>query len=113
MDRGLRVVFVDRPAEGIEADTVLVDNRGLGRRMAELAVERGHRRIGILLGNESVYTHRERFAGIREALRAAGVGLDPDLVVSDITEPHGAEGVHAASCRCGNHRPRCCAPTTG
>ncbi|AQP48097.1 hypothetical protein BW730_11955 [Tessaracoccus aquimaris] len=90
--RGLRVVFADRPAAGIDADTVLVDNRGLGRRMANLAVSRGHRRVGILLGSESIYTHRERYLGITEALSDAGVAIDPDLVVRDVSEPHGAEG---------------------
>lgn len=90
--RGVKVVFVDRPASGIEADTVLVDNRGLGRRMASLAVAHGHRRIGILLGSESIHTHRERYLGITEYLEEAGVPAHPDLIVRDVSEPHGAEG---------------------
>ena len=89
--RGLRVVFLDRPGAGIEADTVLVDNRGLGRRMAELALERGHRRIGILQGGSTVYTHRERYAGIRETLDAAGIAPDAELVARDLVEPDEAE----------------------
>lgn len=90
--RGLRVVCIDRPAGGVEADTVLVDNRALGRAMGGHLAGRGHRRVGVVLGSERVYTHRERFAGIREGLAAAGIELDPGLVVSDADEPDGALG---------------------
>ena len=90
--RGLKVVCIDRPAAGIEADTVLVDNRALGRAMAGQLAGRGHRRVGVVLGSERVYTHRERFAGIREGLAAVGIDLDPALVVRDADEPDGASG---------------------
>ncbi|NHB84539.1 LacI family transcriptional regulator [Tessaracoccus sp. HDW20] len=101
------------PRGGVDADTVLVDNRGLGRRMAKLAVERGHRRIGILLGSESIYTHRERFAGIMEALGAVGIEIDPELIVRDVSEPSERRVGPSGCCPWTTPRRRSCAPTTG
>jgi LacI family transcriptional regulator len=65
---GLPVVFLDRPAGGLEADTVLLDNRGGARAGVERLVEAGHRRVAALLDSTSVYTMRERVLGAREAL---------------------------------------------
>ncbi len=90
--RGLAVVFVDRPGHGIEADCVTIDNRHLGHRMANLVVARGHRRIGILVGSDAIFTHHERFLGVRERLAEMGHVIDPDLVVHDVSEPLGAAG---------------------
>ncbi|WP_022868978.1 LacI family DNA-binding transcriptional regulator [Schaalia vaccimaxillae] len=90
--RGLGVVFVDRPGTGIEADCVLVDNYSLGRRMASIVLSHGHRRIGILVGSKSLYTHHERLRGIVDGLRDAGIEPASELFVSDVNEPQGAEG---------------------
>ena len=65
---GLPVVFLDRPAGGLDADTVLLDNRGGARAGVERLVAAGHRRVAALLDSTSVYTMRERVLGAREAL---------------------------------------------
>jgi LacI family transcriptional regulator len=43
----------------------------------------GHRRIAFVGSSESLYTHRERLAGYREALVAAGLAVEPCLVRTD------------------------------
>jgi LacI family transcriptional regulator len=73
-------VFLDRPPRNIDADAVLFDNAGGARRAVEHLIERGHRRIACVLDDESVYTHRVRLAGYRDALSAAGIAEDPLLV---------------------------------
>ena len=45
---GLPLVVVDRPAEGVDADTVVIDNRGGIRRAVEHLVKSGHRRIALI-----------------------------------------------------------------
>ncbi|PHP53494.1 LacI family transcriptional regulator [Actinomyces ruminis] len=86
MDSGTAVVCVDRPAGGIEADSVVVDNRGVARRLAEALIERGHTRIAVFSGRDDIYTHRERRAGMREALAAHGLD-DPALHVAELYTP--------------------------
>jgi LacI family transcriptional regulator len=77
---GVPVVFLDRPAHGIEADIVMVDNEGGGRLATEHLLGQGHQRIAILLA-PSYYTTGRRLRGYRRAHRAAGLTVDESLVV--------------------------------
>lgn len=78
---GIPFVFVDRKAKGIEADAVLSDNaRGAYIATAHL-LERGHTRIGIILGIRGATTTEERFQGYRQALRESGLPVDEGSVV--------------------------------
>jgi LacI family transcriptional regulator len=70
-------VFIDRPAGGIEVDCVLIDNIGGARSAAEHLLAQGHRRIAMVGDPETVYTSTERLRGLRQALAAAGIELDP------------------------------------
>ncbi|HEX7023002.1 MAG TPA: LacI family DNA-binding transcriptional regulator [Trueperaceae bacterium] len=60
------VVVVDRPLEGLDA--VFADHEQGGRLLAEYALELGHRRIGLLVGPQSLPSARLRLRGIRGAL---------------------------------------------
>jgi LacI family transcriptional regulator len=77
---GLPVVFIDRPAGNIEADTILIDDAGGARMAAEHLVGQGHRRIGVVGDPRAIYTIGERVAGFRKALAEAGVPLDESLL---------------------------------
>ncbi len=77
---GLPVVFLDRPAGGLDADTVLLDNRGGARAGVQRLIDLGHRRVAVLLDSTNVYTLRERVEGAREALATTGVALVRDGV---------------------------------
>ncbi len=77
-----RVVFLDRPPRGIQADTVLFDNAGGARRAVEHLIGHGHTRIACVADTAELYTNHERLAGYRDALRAAGLDEDPSLVIS-------------------------------
>ncbi|MEV1328134.1 LacI family DNA-binding transcriptional regulator [Micromonospora costi] len=96
VDLGTPAVFLDRPAGELRADTVLLDNRGGARAGVRTLVEAGHRRVGILLDSTSVYTMRERLAGAREALAAAGATIDDRLVRDGIRDPGTAARVVGA-----------------
>jgi LacI family transcriptional regulator len=72
-------VFLDRPPGEIEADTVLADNRAGAQRATEHLLARGHERIALVGDDAGLYTARERVAGYRAALAAAGAA-DPGLV---------------------------------
>jgi LacI family transcriptional regulator len=77
---GLKIVCADRPADNLEADTVLVDNRHGAREGVTHLLGRGHRRIAYLGGCEDIWSMRERYAGFTEALAVGGLTPDPALV---------------------------------
>jgi LacI family transcriptional regulator len=89
--RGTPVAFLDRPPGGIEADTVLLDDRG-GARAGVAALRRaGHERVGVV-GGSPAGPEADRLAGWRDALGAAA---DPALVrlrVSGAAEAEAAAG---------------------
>jgi LacI family transcriptional regulator len=90
VELGLPVVFLDRPAGGVVADTVLLDNRGGSGDAVRHLIGEGHRRIAILLDSIDVYTMRERLAGAQEALAEAETPYDPGLVRTGVGGPAAA-----------------------
>lgn len=93
VESGLVAVVVDRPAEGIEVDEVVVDNAGGARGAVELLLHSGHRRIAFVGDDARIWTAQERLRGYREALASAGLQVDPRLVHS---APRAGEDVRAA-----------------
>jgi LacI family transcriptional regulator len=92
---GAPVVAVDPHTGGEDVPTVASDNR----RGAELAAEHllglGHRRIAFIGGRSDLESARLREAGFRAAMAAAGVPVDPRLVVAgDYAEALSANAAH-------------------
>jgi LacI family transcriptional regulator len=85
-----RTVFLDRPPEGIDADTVLLDNLGGARSGVEHLIAQGHTRIACVADDSELYTMRQRIAGYREALAAAGLAEDPALLQTGNSDVAGA-----------------------
>ncbi|MGN0877425.1 MAG: LacI family DNA-binding transcriptional regulator [Kiritimatiellia bacterium] len=76
------LVFVDRRVPDFEADSVTVDDRAAMRRVVEHVLSRGAKRLAYLgAATNASWTARERLAGFREALAAAGVAADESLIV--------------------------------
>lgn len=98
------VVFLDREpstpgsmavkanhAEGVEAAT-------------RFLIERGHREIAHITGNETLWPTRSRLAGFQRAFKAAGVDYPEHLVrASDYTSEHGRVATRALFAE--GHRP--------
>jgi len=76
IDSGLPVVAFDRPATGVDVDTVLTDNRGGIALAFEHLVRHGHRRIAYIGDDERIYTGHERAVAFRDCARAQGIALD-------------------------------------
>ncbi|WP_327365197.1 LacI family DNA-binding transcriptional regulator [Streptomyces sp. NBC_01217] len=87
---GMPVVFLDRPGNGLTADTVVSSNRAGTQEGVAHLIARGHRRIGFIGDLPArLYTRRERIAGYRAALAEAGLPYDRTLV-ADAHDPAGA-----------------------
>lgn len=79
IDRGVPVIFVDRPPRRLAAPTVRVANsKGAHDATAHL-IAHGHQRIAFLGDRPLLYTADERQRGYARALRDAGLTVDPDI----------------------------------
>jgi LacI family transcriptional regulator, galactose operon repressor len=93
---GLPIVCLDRDIDSTAVPLVQVDNR-LGARMAtEHLVSLGHTRIAHVAGAPELGISEERTQGYRDALSAAGIEPDPELVaVGSFLEEGGYEAMRS------------------
>lgn len=81
IDAGISIVAVDSPNPLDRSVASIGSNHSTGGRQAvEHLLDLGHRRIAFVGGDPANPGLRARFGGYREALRAAGVPDDPELV---------------------------------
>ncbi|HEY8529169.1 MAG TPA: LacI family DNA-binding transcriptional regulator [Paenibacillaceae bacterium] len=73
-------VLLDREVPGIECDAVLGDSKEAARRLTELLIERGHRRIAMVNGSSVASSARLRLEGYREALKMHQLPFDERYV---------------------------------
>jgi len=81
INAGLIVVFVDRPPARLESDCVLSDNEEGARQAVQHLLDGGHRRIGFIGNDNSVYTSSVRLRGYRQAHAKASVPVDDQLIM--------------------------------
>lgn len=92
---GLSVVAVDRPAHGVEVDTVVVDNAAGAAEATRHLIAQGHRRIACLTDRGRLWTAQERRAGYLDAMATANIPVDDELVIPDLpTAEAAAEATH-------------------
>ena len=87
---GTALVFVDRPASHLDADSIVSDNFGGATRAVSHLLERGHWRIGFLGDLLSISTAKERLRGYAHALEGAGIRVEDDLVRTELRDPDAA-----------------------
>jgi LacI family transcriptional regulator len=86
IDHGLVVVAIDRPLDGMDVDTVTVDNVTGARTAVERLLAAGHRRIAMLGDDGRLWTMKQRFAGYAAALAGAGIPVDERLLLMSFRE---------------------------
>ncbi|QUQ71271.1 LacI family DNA-binding transcriptional regulator [Kutzneria sp. CA-103260] len=110
MRAGMPVVFLDRPAGDVVADTVLVDNIGGTVLAVRHLAAHGHNRIAFLGDAPDIFTANERLRGFREGCVRAGIRYDEDLVAMG---PHDERGIAEVLRRIGEHRQPATAVVAG
>ena len=91
---GKPIVLIDRKIQGIDCDSVLVDNKKAAEDAVRYFIGRGHRNIGIIGGPEEVFTAQERMAGYYKALESAGIPVRESLIWhGDYTIQGGVRGL--------------------
>lgn len=87
---GVPIVLFNRSQDGPDLSSVASNNVAGGRKVAEFLIAAGHRKIGYIAGWEGASTQRDREAGFRTGLAAAGVSLH-SRAVGDFRSDRAAE----------------------
>ncbi len=77
---GYPFVLIGRSQDEKEIPRVDNDNVKAARRMTELCLQHGYRRLALITGPEDYVVSQDRQKGYRHALKAAGISFDPGLV---------------------------------
>ncbi len=85
------IVLVNNEQSSSRVRVVASDDVGGGRQATDYLLSLGHRRIGYITGSADRKSSAHRLRGYREALQAAGITPDPDLVAEGTGQPHGGE----------------------
>lgn len=78
--RGVRFVRVSPGGDTGLTSCSFIDNVAAARAMTQHLIGLGHRRIGFVKGHPDYATSAHRFAGYAEALAAAGISQEPELI---------------------------------
>jgi DNA-binding LacI/PurR family transcriptional regulator len=79
---GPPLVCVDRRPEGLEADSVCVDDTGAAEMGVTHLIEKGHREIAIITGPLTLKNEQERLRGYERAFQKAKLGIRRNLIWS-------------------------------
>jgi LacI family transcriptional regulator len=92
LEAGIELVLVNRRQEELPVSSATADDRMGMRLSVEHLASLGHRRIAHLAGPLDYSTGFDRYEGFHEAMRAAGLEPDPELVLvaEAFTESEGA-----------------------
>ncbi|WP_407342919.1 LacI family DNA-binding transcriptional regulator [Pengzhenrongella phosphoraccumulans] len=90
-ETGTPIVLVDRPAVGIEADSVTVDNIAGAKQATAHLIAHGHRAIAYLGDLAQLITARQRHVGYLRALGAAGIPTGSARAIDDLHSEEAAE----------------------
>jgi LacI family transcriptional regulator len=93
---GTVIVCIDRKAVQLNVDSVLATNRIGAMTGVRHLITGGHRQIAFLGDRRGIVTARQRFDGYGDALSAAGIRLDPTLVIHDLYDSVTADGAAIA-----------------
>lgn len=81
--QGVPLVYFDRaPCEAGPFEAVTMDDHGGARDAVLAAAARGRRRIAHLAGYDAISIGRERRAGYEAGMRAAGLVINPDWIIT-------------------------------
>lgn len=82
MGFGKPVIFLDRYLAGLDKTAyILIDNLNASKNAVQKLINAGHKKIGMIIGPDGIYTSTERKKGYIEALRENGISYNDKLIV--------------------------------
>lgn len=78
--KGVNLVMIDRGIKGVEAPSVVMDNRESARALVAGLISKGCRKIAIFTTSHFLQNMQERYHGYCDALEEAGLPVDERLL---------------------------------
>ena len=78
---GMTIVMIDTRIDGVEADLITENGYDAALKALEYGIRKGHRKIGIINGNLSVSTGKERYQAYVDTLKKYEIPLHEEFVV--------------------------------
>lgn len=78
-ENDIPVTIIDRMTECKRASHIVINNREVSENAVNELIAKGYKKIGIVSGNDDIYTAKERKQGYKEALEKVG-SYDENLV---------------------------------
>ena len=69
IDRNVPIVIIDRLTDNKDVSYIIINNREVSKNAVKMLIEKGHKEIALITGNNDVYTARERRLGYQDALQ--------------------------------------------
>ena len=107
------VVCLDRLPLDLEVDSVCVDDSGAAEMGITHLLEMGHREIAIITGPLTLHNEQERLDGYHEALRKAGIRIQPSLLWGGSFEQEEVASLCQSGLRRSSGRPTAIFATNG
>ncbi len=83
-------VTLGKPDTDSTCPYISVDERAGVQKLVKHLIDKGHRSVAFIGGPEDLVIQQERFAGYQQGLEAAGIALDPALILEgNLTEDGG------------------------
>ena len=96
LQHNIPIVLVDRmlqPLSG-KVSSIVVDNVDASAKAVQYLVDNGHRNIGIILGNENLFTTQKRLQGYLEVHAQKGIVCNEEhIIYSDYTVQGGYDAI--------------------
>ncbi|GHU63010.1 LacI family transcriptional regulator [Clostridia bacterium] len=82
LEQHVPILLVDRLVPRLQGkvDSISVNNTNISREATQYLIDHGHRKIGIVVGPQDVYTSEERLRGYVKCMEENGISIDPDFV---------------------------------
>lgn len=92
--RGVRLILVDSEIDGIDCDTITIDNRTTACQAVDHLLDLGHKRVAVITGPLEAAFDRQRLDGYRQALERRGLPVDERLILrADLLAEGGEQAI--------------------
>lgn len=86
--KGIPVVMLERSRPSANLHSVYINNFQSAYRATKYLIERGHKKIAHIMGNEKLIHSQERFEGYKKALADHGLIYNPEIVYKGDFTPY-------------------------
>ena len=83
LSNSLGIKTIALAPQGFEMPYIGVDNRTIGRKMGKYVIDRKHKKVAFIGGDNRIVVNNQRFLGFEETMKKNGVLLEDENIIND------------------------------